>query len=133
MGKRKNPETSDEAFKSLVPEEIREIYRKILASLSVLGEADFEEIAAHAKVDKGSVWRRMNELMKMDLIYRPGNKRKLKSGRFGYTWMLTSDVLPKTKAAEKVLQGKTVADFSRDIQKLSLPIQANLFPANDAV
>ena len=118
MPKRKTPETSVSAFYSLDPSQLAEIYRKILASLSVLGEATFEEISAHAKLPKERVWKRLSELHKMDLIYRPGNKRVLKSGRDGFTWMLTDKSLPKTMTTEKALSGKTVSDFSREIQKI---------------
>lgn len=93
---RNNPSTSTEAYHSLVPAEMQEIYRLILSALSVLNEATFEEIAAHMRVDKSRVWKRLSELDRMELIYRPGNKRPLKSGRSGFTWMLRNSATPKT-------------------------------------
>ena len=125
MTKRKNPDTSIAARNSLQPDQIAEIYRKILEALSVLGEGTFEEISSKAKLDKGRVWRRMNELQKLELVYRPGNKRPLRSGRLGYTWMLTDKSLPKTKNAERSLKGKTISDFSKSINTIAR--QSRLF------
>ena len=88
--KRQLPETSIDAFKSLDPRELNETYRQILFSLDQLGEATFEEIASFLHVSPARIWKRMSELGKMELIYRPGNKRKLKSGRMGFTWMKVS-------------------------------------------
>lgn len=116
---KKTPETSKEAYRSLDPDKIREIYQLILFSLSQLGEATFEEIAASLKVSKDRVWKRLSELNKEGLIYRPGNKRMLKSGRSGYTWMLTEKGRPNTTKAEKALKGKSVSDYSKKITELS--------------
>jgi len=96
MSERKNPETSLEAYRSLDIQQLNETYRLILGALGELGEGTFEDIAAKMKVDKSRVWKRMSELERMELVYRPGNKRLLKSGRNGYTWMLRNSVLPKT-------------------------------------
>lgn len=126
MPKRKLPQTSLDAKASLQPDQIRAIYQKILASLSVLGEATFEEIAAHAKLEKSKVWRRMNELMKDNLVYRPGNKRPLRSGRNGFTWMCTDKSLPKVeRPQEKAMKGESVADYSRKL--IPTTVQAKMF------
>lgn len=127
MPLRKNPDTSNEAYRSLDPTELSDIYRSILSSLSKLGEATFEDLAAHMKVDKSRVWKRMSELDKMELVYRPGNKRLLKSGRSGYTWMLTKEGQPKTEYAEKILKGETVSDISKKMQKtINTPLATQL-------
>lgn len=119
MTKKQVPETSREAFHSLDPIQLAEIYRKILWGLSQLGEATFEELAVAIKEPKERVWKRMSELRDKGLIYRPGNKRMLRSNRMGYTWMLTKEGLPTTSKAEKALSGKTVADYSKSIQDIS--------------
>lgn len=120
-------ETSLEAYKTLDPSQLAEIYRKILASLSVIGEGTYEEISSYAKLEKSRVWKRLSELHKMDLIYRPGNKRMLRSGRTGFTWMLTSAGLPKTKTTEKALQGTSVHEYAKKIIHTSKNIQQELF------
>lgn len=106
-------DTSVEAFKSLDPAKLTETYRSIMYALVKIGEGTTEEIAASAKISHEKVWKRVNELAKMDLIYQPGNKRPMRSGRLGYTWMLTLKGVPKTDAAEKALKGVAVVDYSR--------------------
>jgi predicted transcriptional regulator len=120
MSKRKVPETSVEAWKSIDPTQLAQIYCGILYALGIMYKGTFEEIAAHMKVDKSKVWKRMSELEKMKLVYRPGSKKMLKSGRQGYEWALTSQVTPKTDKEQKALKGKlTVQDHSRNIQTIS--------------
>lgn len=123
------PETSKEAFRSLDPEKISEIHRKILWALSQMEPSTFEEIAAFLKIDKSIVWRRLSELHKDGLIYRPGTKKALRSGRAGYCWTLTDKSLPKTQAAEKALAGPCIADYSRKITAIAkdMPTQKLLF------
>lgn len=113
------PETSKEAFKSLNPDDLIEIYRNILKALGALNKGTFEEIAAYLKVDKSRVWKRLSEMERMELIYRPGTKKLLKSGRNGYEWALRSTYIPKTDAAEKSLKGTTVSDYSKKINSIS--------------
>jgi predicted transcriptional regulator len=85
--KRKNPETSIEAYRSLDMGRINERYRKILAALGSIKEGTSEDIAEFMGVEPEVVWKRLSELMRMGLIYRPGNKRKMESGKMGFTWM----------------------------------------------
>jgi predicted transcriptional regulator len=115
MSKKKIPETSTAAYRSLDPDKLNERYSKILAALGQIKEGTFEEIAKAAKLDKEKVWKRLSELALAGLIYRPGNKRKLKSNREGYTWMLTGAVTEEMQQRERVLDGKSVADYSKDI------------------
>ncbi len=111
--KKQVPDTSREAHSSLDPSKLREIYRNILYSLSQLGEATTEESAAFLKIDHAKLWKRYSELAKAGLIYRPGNKKLLRSGRDGFTWRLTSNSIPTTKAQEKALKGSAIVDYSR--------------------
>lgn len=116
MAEKQIPDTSREAWHSLDPTQIAEIYRGILYALGILGTATFEEIAAHMKVDKSRVWKRMSELERMKLVYRPGTKKMLKSGRNGYVWALTSQSMPKTEKSMKELKGQpAVVDYSRKL------------------
>src|SRR6266496_5306529 len=115
MKKKQIPDTSREAFKSLDPIKLSETYRKILYSISKLGECTTEESAAFLKIDHSKVWKRYSELAKMNLIYRPGNKRLLRSGRNGFTWRLTTNAIPTTQAAEKALRGPAIVDYSRKL------------------
>lgn len=112
---RKVTEASKEAFESLDPTKLSESYRKILYSLSQLGEATTEECAAYLRIEHSKLWKRYSELAKMNLIYRPGNKKLLRSGRNGFTWRLTSNAIPTTMAAEKALRGPAIVDYSRKL------------------
>lgn len=127
MTKRKVIETSQAAYQSLQPEHLAEIYRKILGSLAVLGEATTQEVAAHMRIDHAKVWKRFAELREMNLVYRPGNKRPLKSGRSGYTYMLSDNSLPKTESIEKALKGASIVDYSRKLIPKAKPTQQHLF------
>lgn len=116
--KRKNPETSTEAYKSLDPRELRETYRQILYALDNLGSGTFEDIAAFLKVSPQKIWKRLSELGKMELIYRPGEKKLLKSGKQGYTWMKGSPSKTDTQAAESnpYRKGQPAStDFSKQL------------------
>lgn len=119
MAKKTIQQTSKDAFHSLNPEDLRDMYRDIMKALAILGTATFEDIAAHLKVDKSRVWKRLSEMERLELIYRPGTKKILKSGRQGYEWALTSANLIKTEKPEKALPGKSVADYSKSIQDIS--------------
>jgi len=131
MKKKKLPETSVEAWRSIDPTQLAQIYRGILYALGIMNKATFEEIAAHMKVDKSRVWKRMSELERMKLVHRPGSKKLLRSGRMGYEWALTSQVMPKTdKEVNDLKNTSTVQDYSRKIESISKTItaqQQNLF------
>jgi DNA-binding NtrC family response regulator len=93
---KKTAETSRAAWKSISQENLTDIYKQIIFALSKLGEGTFEDIAAYLKIDRSRVWKRMSELERLQLVYKPGRKKKLKSGREGFTYMLTSKALNKT-------------------------------------
>lgn len=115
----KPTETSIEAYRSLDPTKLSETKRQILYALSQLFEGTYEDIAAYLKTDKSKVWKRLSELHKDGLIYRPGTKKALRSGSAGYIWRLTEKCLPKTQASEKALKGPSIAHFSRNINSIA--------------
>lgn len=124
MPKKQIPDTSKEAFKSLIPEKIGEMYLVIMGALYVLQKATFEDIATHLKIEKSRVWKRLSEMERLQLIYRPGTKKVLKSGRMGYEWALTVIGSPKTDKKAKNLKNKpTVQDHSRKIQDIQQKIK----------
>lgn len=128
MAKKQISDTSIEAWRTLDPTQVAEIYRGILYALGIMNKATFEEIAAHMKVGRDRVWKRMSELERMKLVYRPGSKKVLKSGRLGYEWALTSVGMPKTDQDMKILKGKSVSDYSKEITNISKQAkQQNLF------
>lgn len=111
MAKRKLPETSLEAYASLEPEKLREIYQQIISALTLLKKGTFEDVSAHLKIDRDRVWKRLPELEKMGFVCRHGSKKKLRSGREGYEWTLTLNSTP------------TVQDISRNMQSITKEYQ----------
>lgn len=120
MSKRKYPETSHDAHRSLKVAKVNETYQKILIALSIIREGTFEDIAREMKVEPDIVWKRLSELHDAGKIYRPGNKRPLKSGRQGYTWMNVTPGVSSKKVTERAMPGKSVSDYSKEITQLSL-------------
>ena len=127
---RKVTDTSLWTPRSMDHENLREIHRRILYALSQMFEGTFEDIASFLQTDKSSIWKRLSELDKAGLIYRPGIKKALRSGRAGKVWRITEKVdqsIPKMQmqVAEKLLAGHSIADFSRKIHAIANSIPAN--------
>lgn len=118
--KRNNPETSKAAFKSLNSNKLNELHLKILAAMQYIGECTYEDVASHLGLEPQRIWRRMSELDFANRIHRPGGRKVMKSGRQGMVWVLGSDP-HVSKKKEKILKGKTVADFSRAILNQAKP------------
>ena len=123
MGTTKMPETSREAYHSLNPANILEVHHRIMDALRILGNGTFEDIARQAKLEPQRVWRRLSELLKVDIVYRPGTKKPLRSGRNGFIWALTKPGEPTAPVTERVMKGKTIADYSKKL----IPAQQQLF------
>lgn len=86
--KKNNPETSNEAFRSLTPDMITKHHNKIIIALRKLGEATYEEIARAVKMERHQVGRRLSELEREQIVYKPGNKKSTKSGRHAFVYRL---------------------------------------------
>lgn len=122
-------ETSLAAYRSLDPTKLSETKRQILYALSQLFVATHEEVAAFMKVDRSVVWKRMSELERDGMIFKPGIKKALRSGRAGFCYQLTSASQPRTTAAEKALKGHSIVDYSRKINEIAKAIPGTYKPA----
>jgi DNA-binding Lrp family transcriptional regulator len=120
MPKRNQPETSREAYASLQPDQIREIYLQIKWALSQIGSGHFEDIAAALKLPKDRIWRRLKEMEDLGMIYRPGTKKVLSTGRNAMVWTLVKPDGNNEVLTEKSLPGKSIADYSRKILQSKL-------------
>lgn len=109
MSKRNNPQTSKDAFASLDPEKLGEIYKKIVAALRELKQGTYEDIAKVLKMKPEKIWKRMSEAHSKGLVERTGERKKMASGREGFVWIPTNK-LPITESA---MPGKTIVDFSK--------------------
>lgn len=120
MSKSKIQETSLEAYRSLNPAKLADTYKKIILALSEIGSGTFEDIAKKMKVDKSVVWKRLSELERANILYRPGTKKTLKSGRAGYVWIISSlEGVCSIIEEEKLKSTPTVQDHSRNIQAIT--------------
>lgn len=115
MSKRKHIETSIDAYKALQPEQLRQTYKDILFALSQIGEGTSEQIADALRVPHAKIWKRVSEMARMSLIYRPGTKRLMSSGSMGYTWKLTLPGQSVEKVTEAFPKGKGSNEFAKQI------------------
>lgn len=120
MPKRERIDTSIEAYHSLDVNQLNKTYKTIIETLSKIGEGTFEDIAATAKEDKAKIWKRLSELERMQVVYRPGEKKVLKSGRNGYVWMIREGYVVKTEVAYRK-EETTAAEHASKIIKLTKP------------
>lgn len=114
--KRKNPDTSLDAYKSLDPIKISLRMQKIADGLNAIGKGNYEQIALAAGLREDQVWKRLIDCMKSGLIHRTQEKRKTKDNRDSYVFAPG----PATQIAarkERVMKGKTVSDYSKELVK----------------
>jgi predicted ArsR family transcriptional regulator len=96
MPNRKNPKTSTDAYRSVSIEMLNNHHGKIIKALKELGCGIYEEIASHLTMEKNQVSRRLVELERMELVWKPGATKPTKSGRKAYVYQLTGN-FPKTE------------------------------------
>jgi predicted transcriptional regulator len=83
------PETSHEAHKSMTKDLLSKHHTQIIDALKILKKATSEEIAIFLNWDdKNRSARRMSELEREQIIYKPGEKRKTKYGRNAFVYEL---------------------------------------------
>lgn len=113
-------QTSREAYEKLTPDKLRGDYKKIIGALAIIEEGTSEQIAAKLKCKPDKIWKRLSELKAINILYKPGNRRPLKSGCNGYTWMLTEYGKQLVESNIDILPGKPVQDFSRALNQPKL-------------
>jgi hypothetical protein len=124
--KRQLPSTSHDAYAQAKPM-IAGHHAKILEALKVLGSDTAEGIAKHLCMEHSQVNRRVSEMERLELIYKPGGKKLTKTGRQAFVWCIRGNSLPKTDA--EVNQYKKGVKASSDYSKeLIASTQQNLFP-----
>jgi hypothetical protein len=86
MSKRNSnpPDTSRAAYKAATAEMIAGHKQQILQTLKLLKQGTGEQIASRAKINYWQVQRRLSELEKDQLIFKPGHKLPTKTGRLSY-------------------------------------------------
>lgn len=87
----KHPETSTEAYQMMTEPLLGDHHKKIIEALSILKKATAEEIAEFIGWDdKNRSARRMSELERDQIVYKPGEKKKTKYGRSAFVYALIS-------------------------------------------
>lgn len=117
MGKRKNPDTSIDAYNSLNPIKISQTMQKIVETLNIIGKGSYELIAEHAGMPEQRVWKRLIDCVRARLIHDTGERTKTKSGhpcRVFAAGPGTAEVEHK----KKVMKGPTVQEFAKAINQV---------------
>lgn len=124
MAKDKNvPQTSKDAFKSITQSQLNEHYSRIISSLQELKTATAEKIGEHSGMEHLQVTRRISELERKGIVWRPGGKIPTKTGRMAMLIQLTSEINILVPSNEKAIKkGKSVAEYSRNIQQIKKQI-----------
>lgn len=122
MSKRKVVATSREALASLDPTQLVGLRKKILNTLISIGAGHYEDIAMAANITSAQCWKRLSELEKFGMIHRTGERKMLSSKRMGFVWAPGGTPEP-VKKKERVMRGKSVADYSKAILNQPKPSQ----------
>ena len=90
------PITSHLANKAATLEMRQRHWDKIKAALSVLNLATGEQIAAEAKMDYHAVMRRIGEMERNEMVYKPGTKIPTSTGRLAFQYAIRNSetILP---------------------------------------
>jgi hypothetical protein len=122
---RHNPSTSKEAYKSVSIEMLNNHHSKIIKALKELGSGTYEDIAHYLQWDdKNRASRRLLELERLEIVWKPGAKKPTKSGRQAFVYCLTNNMprtekqLPQELAYKK--EDTSAADFANKIIQQSL-------------
>lgn len=117
MKKKNLPETSHAANRKATAE-MRDAHKaKIVKALQSLGTGTYEEIASFLCMEPHSIGRRLCELERVGIIFKPGTTRVTKSGRDAclYTLQQAGKIIEKTTV--KSPTGPSVSDFSKKLIK----------------
>ncbi len=120
----KVPITSLEAYKSQDQSHISKQYDKIILALKSLKAASAEQIANYLNMQHVQINRRMSEMERLQMVWKPGTKVPTNTGRSAFCWQLSSETTIHPAPIEKAMKGKTVAHFAKNIQQIT---QQSLF------
>lgn len=118
MGKRQLPTTSHAAYKQAKEGLIDNHKEKIKQALGEVGIGNYELIASKAKMDRIACMRRLSELERELVIYKPGTTSLTKSGRKAMNYCLTEAHTLKVEhpATQLINKVKEAKDFLNNTQ-----------------
>ncbi len=112
--------TSLEAYRSLNPDSVAAIKKLIIETLKVIGSGSSHQIADYCGKSEDKIRKRLSELEREELIWKPGHRVPTKSGNTAYVWTLRGDNQPKTDKQENVFREKTTfTDHTKKIADLT--------------
>lgn len=124
--KRNTPSTSHDAYAKAKPM-IESHYAKIMDALKVMKSGTAEQIAIYLKMDHSQINRRVSEMEKLQLIYKPGIKKKTKTGREAFVWCIVGTQYVETENLYASGQ-KTSTDYSKELIRSTS--KKHIMPAN---
>jgi len=111
------PETSLEAYRNLDPIKVSQTMIKISETLKVIGKGNYEDIASASGMPEAKVWKRLIDCIRAGLIHRLDETKKTAHGNKSYLYA-HGPATQLQKKTERVMKGKTVAEYSLDIQEI---------------
>lgn len=103
------PDTSLDAYEQVTPKMLSEHWSKILSAIKVLKLATGEEIAKEANMDYHQVMRRVSEMERAEILYKPGSKKNTSTGRQAYQYAIRGEDVEVPALPEKYTKGTTTA------------------------
>jgi hypothetical protein len=79
-----------------------------------MGQGSSQQISTYLTIEDDVVRKRLSELKKMGILYKPGHKVPTKKGCNAYVWQICS-AGQKTDNENKPLPGKSISDFSKEL------------------
>jgi len=126
MSENKLPETSLEAYKAVTPEMLTNHHKCILVALNVLKSGTYEQIAEAVAMERHQIGRRLSELERMGVIYKPGEKRLTSTNRNAFVYKMVENNEVSAEPEKFNAKEKSVADYANEIISKTL-IQKSLF------
>lgn len=120
MGKRKVPPTSLEAWRSITQEQLSDHHAKILSALALIKRGSAEKISDNSTLSYWQVTKRLSELERKQLIYKTGAIVATKTGRKAEVYALCKPGEVPKKETERLMPGKTVADYAKGFYQQNL-------------
>jgi len=106
------PETSHLSNKDATLQMRQCHWLKIKEALSVLKLATGEQIAVQAGMDYHAVMRRVGEMERMEMIYKPGTKALTKTNRLAFQYALRNPETVLPPPEPKYPEGIVGSDFA---------------------
>lgn len=117
--KRKNPQTSLDAYNSIDPIKVSQTMQKISDALIAIKKGNYEMIAEQAGMPEQKTWKRLIDCVRAKLIHRTEETKLTKNGYKSYLFA-PGPASEEVEKKKKVMKGPTVQQFSKAINQLHL-------------